>query len=113
MKYLWSIFLSCFLWLPLTPFMLDVAGAASNQLCIISNHDKMPVLMNEFHRADWMNDAPYPADGMMDNIHCLMTKDTHLNALGDIFDFHSEIDSIGDLLLTSGENLQTPCFVAW
>lgn len=41
-------------------------------------------------------------DGMMDDTHCVMTEDTHLNLLADVFDFHDSIMSIGDLLLDFG-----------
>jgi hypothetical protein len=51
--------------------------------------------------------------GMLDEVHCIMTPETHLNALADIFDFHDATYSIGDGLLTLGEWLGTFCMFIW
>ena len=40
---------------------------------------------------------------MTDETHCVMTSKTHLNWLADVFDFHQEIESVGDLLLGVGD----------
>ena len=52
--------------------------------------------------------------GMLDQVHCIMTPETHLNALADIFDFNQEgIYSIGDELLFLGDWLRFPCLLLW
>ena len=50
---------------------------------------------------------------MIDDVHCVMTPDTHLNALADIFDFHSATYSVGDGLLILGEWLQSFMPFVW
>lgn len=84
------------LWILALPVLLCGFGAGLNQIVIISNHDKMPVLVN---------DRKYSPQGMMDDIHVTMSNDTHLNALADIFDFHDETESIGDLLIDASQFL--------
>jgi hypothetical protein len=84
-----------------------LAGFVSNQLVLIANHDTFPVLMNGVVVARVM---PFGYD---DEGHVLMTSETHLNALGDIFDFHSGWLSIGDLLLDAGIWLKTFCPFVW
>jgi len=74
-------------------------GTASNQAVKIANHDKFPVLDNGYHYQ--VND-----DGMMDDEHCVMTSETRLNALADIFDFEGKTLSIGDMLLNLGDWLR-------
>ena len=41
--------------------------------------------------------------GMLDEVHCIMTDQTHLNFLADVFDMHDGIYSIGDFVLMLGE----------
>ena len=88
------------LWVLMISPGLRFVGMASNKLVLIANHDKMPVMTNPLKL---MNNGGADPDGMMDDIHCVMTKDTHLNALADIWDLHTETDSIGDLVATLGE----------
>jgi Family of unknown function (DUF5317) len=102
-----KIFLATYLWILLLPTACNFIGAASNQLVLISNHDKFPVLMNEVASARIMP-LGYDEEG-----HVLMTPQTHLNALADIFDFHNGWGSIGDLLIDAGTWLQTVCPFVW
>lgn len=104
------------LWILLLPFATFGLGAASNQLVLIANHDKFPVMVNQA-KIDHYNSeiaaavaagepAPDPIDpngGMIDDTHCVMTNKTHLNFLADVFDFHSAIYSVGDGLLYFGD----------
>ena len=100
--------------IPVLTFML---GLASNQVVLIANHDTFPVMVNgrklaQFEAAAAAKEPdfrfrPMPArveNGavMLDDIHCNMTKDTHLNALADIFDLKTAIYSVGDALLELG-----------
>lgn len=97
------------LWIVLLPYALVFLGAASNQAVIIANHDKFPVLINS--RALAQADAD--EDGMLDNEHCIMTKDTHLNFLADIFDMKDSYISVGDMLLSVGEWIGTFSIFVW
>jgi len=133
------------LWIPLLPVAIFGAGAASNQVVLIANHDKFPVIENSANTQrielaqyqEYQEDvavvndpAATPADkqeaakeaetiqimhdaGMLDSVHCLMTKQTHLNALADIFDFKDATYSIGDGLLYLGEWLRYSCWLLW
>lgn len=96
-----------YLYILIFPYFLCYLGAASNQLVLIANHDTFPVLMRGA-AATRIMPLGYDDEG-----HVLMTKDTHLNALGDIFDFHDGWESVGDLLLTAGLKLQDICFWVW
>ena len=112
---------SC-LWILLTPYAIFGFGVASNQAVLIANHDKFPVMLNarkidKMLSSDQEQDLltilgikpkaapiakiPDP-DGMLDDVHCVMTKSTHLNFLADVFDLGS-IYSIGDFTLYLGE----------
>jgi hypothetical protein len=97
------------LWVLLLPPTATFLGAASNQLVLIANHDKFPVMLNETSRAGFEPDA----NGMIDREHCVMTSETHLNFLADIFDFKDGLYSIGDLLLMLGEWLGAFCPFVW
>ena len=116
------------LWIPLIPIVLFLGGVASNQAVLIANHDRFPVLVNHTKLVNFEAETvetpfgsitvPRPAevddDGvvMIDDIHCVMTSDTHLNALADIFDFGG-IYSIGDFMLMLGQWLLEYSLVVW
>ena len=101
-----------------TPLLFTFLGAASNQIVLIANHDTFPVMVNDKKLVE-MTTPPKPAvqvvqafrstvtlkdDAvMLDDTHCVMTPDTHLNLLADIFDMKDAIYSIGDFLLMLGE----------
>jgi hypothetical protein len=98
-----------YLWVILLPVSCIFIGAVSNQIAMIANHDAMPVLANSIRF-----DGTQPDSGMMDKQHCVMTSDTHLNMLGDIFDFgRGGIESVGDLFLDFGEWLWTFAPYVW
>jgi hypothetical protein len=82
----------------LTPSVLTFIGAVSNQLVLIVNHGKFPVMASSALMAKMEPDA----DGMIDDGHCVMTDRTRLNFLADVFNFHNGIESIGDLLINAG-----------
>jgi Family of unknown function (DUF5317) len=97
------------IWILCLPFLVGGLGTISNQAVLIANHDKFPVLVDEYKRA--RNSGK---DGMIDDTHCIMTKDTHLNALGDIFDMRNEgTTSIGDILIDLGDWLKGICWWVW
>lgn len=96
------------LWIILLPACVTFVGAASNQAVLIANGDKFPVLINDVKQAQ----AEVTPSGMIDDTHCLMTRQTHLNALADIFDL-GNIYSIGDMLIEFGRWLGTFSFFVW
>jgi len=104
------------LWILLLPYAISFMGAASNQLVLNANGDTFPVRVNLAKAAKFTNgEAVTLPDGtvMLDETHCLMTAKTHLNWLADVFDFHQDIESIGDLLLGFGEWMQTFAPFVW
>ena len=91
-----------FVWILLLPVALIVLGAAMNQVAIIANHDAMPVLINSGKIS--VGDGTRVFDGreMLDPMHSVMNKNTHLKVLCDILDFQDGIYSIGDEFLLLG-----------
>ena len=105
---------SC-LWVLLAPWASLGLGIASNEAVLISNHDRFPVMMNPVKLDDLrgiQGQTTLPAD-MLDDVHCVMTKDTHLNSLADVFDFKDGIYSIGDGLTELGQWANEFCVIAW
>lgn len=113
---------------------MQFVGAASNQLVLVANHDRFPVMVNarklrEFEKRDRESSTvqaiaslrgiapPVPSpnddDGMIDDTHCVMTKDTRLNFLADWIDLHPAIYSPGDLLMDFGDFLGNYSFIFW
>jgi hypothetical protein len=100
------------------PVLLFGLGAASNQVVLQANHNRFPVLVNETKVREFNSEkvelgpmsitvvkpANVDSDGvvMIDDTHCVMTSETHLNFLADVFDL-GNIYSIGDFLLMLGE----------
>jgi len=115
MKKILAIFRASFLWLLLLPYILIYTGAASNQLVLIANGDKFPVMVNAYNIARFEAQEkqreitaadedfiPLPND-MLDSVHCIMTHQTHLNFLADVFDLKDGTYSIGDFGIIAGE----------
>ena len=113
---------SSFLWILLAPYAVTGLGIASNQAVLIANHDKFPVMVNPVKLDEFsgpkteidivavLTGKPSPTDATyIDDVHIVMTSDTHLNALADIFDFHSAIYSVGDFGLMLGEWMSGFC----
>lgn len=100
---------STYLWILILPVILYFTGAASNQLVLFVNNDKFPVMLNESK----IDSASPDKNGMIDELHCVMTPYTHLNALGDVFDFHDGEYSIGDLLLEFADWAWAFCPFVW
>jgi len=89
------------LWAILLPYALSFLGVALNQLVILENDGKFPVMMNP----KWYAQQQPDMTGMIDDVHCVMTSQTHLNLLADIFNFGG-IYSVGDLLIDAGKTTQ-------
>jgi hypothetical protein len=91
------------LWILLLPVGLIILGAALNQAAVIANHDAMPVQANEARVMMMSNDSVTVAGKtFFDPRHSVMTADTRLKVLCDVFDFGDSISSIGDLLIDFG-----------
>jgi len=103
MRALVSFLRATFLWVLLLPPTLFFVGATLNQLVLITNHDQFPVLMRDSAASRLM------PNGIDDEGHVLMSHSTHLNFLGDVFDFHEGWDSVGDLTMTLAGWLQGFC----
>lgn len=90
------------------PTLFVLLGAASNQAVLIANHDTFPVMLNKAtaQKIIAQQSVETPIENgdlvMLDETHCLMTNQTHLNLLADIFDMHNSTESIGDLSLDLG-----------
>lgn len=98
-----------FLWILLLPYALGFLGAASNQLVLVANHGKFPVMLNP----RWNTNQQPDSDGMIDDVHCVMSAETHLNLLSDIFNFHHGILSVGDLLLGWSDDMLPYTWGIW
>ena len=100
---------STFLWIILVPYGFYGIGAAMNQACLIANHDKFPVLLNASRAAQFADQ-----DGMIDDYHCVMTPESRLKFLGDVFTWgENSHSSIGDLLLDTGDYLDRYSMLIW
>lgn len=70
-------------------------------MVLVANHDRFPVMVNSVKLAGFTDG--HGTTDMLDSVHCVMTPQTHLNFLADIFDIRGEgIESIGDLAIDLG-----------
>src|SRR4051812_41957359 len=70
------------------PLLATITGAGMNQAVLIANGGKFPVMINEVWTAK--------LDGeFLDDYHCRMTAQTHLNFLADYITFHTVVMSPG------------------
>lgn len=116
------------------PLLFTVLGTVSNQAVLWANHDQFPVKWNDYKVAQYalgleieaataknpavalhaeFDLAALRAEGFIDDTHVVMSSKTHLNFLADIWDFHSETDSIGDLSLDLGNWLMSFAPFVW
>jgi len=96
------------LWLVLLPIALIHIGVGSNQLVLWANHDKFPVMVNEYEQSQMEL-----RDNMMDPVHCVMTNDTHLNFLADVINLHDRTASVGDMAIELGQWLMPYALGIW
>jgi hypothetical protein len=114
------------LYIVLAPFAIMGLGTVSNQAVLYTNNDTFPVRINPVKTLDWSNEGklikfvpaipgilPHGAVFINDNMHVVMTPQTHLNWLADIIDFHSHIYSIGDFAIELGDWLNGFAFYVW
>lgn len=96
-----------YLWIILLPIVFQGLGAGLNQAVLIANGDRFPVEINA------VQSKGASPDSMLDDVHCVMSRSTHLNALADIFDFHTATYSVGDGLINLGEWLWSFAPFVW
>ena len=120
-KYMLKFLRKTYLYVLALPLAFSLLGALSNQVVLYVNHDTFPVSVSKakvFEYSQELQEAAQSEDadtsaaaqvklvelehGMLDEVHCVMTDQTHLNWLADVFDFRHETDSIGDLSLDLG-----------
>jgi hypothetical protein len=121
------------LWIIALPVLIWCLGLTSNQIVLTANHDKFPVMWNDYKTADYVLSLEHKAlskdsrvaeqarfslealreEGFLDNKHVLMTSDTHFNFLADWIDLGNAVYSIGDFLLMGGENALEYAPIIW
>jgi hypothetical protein len=117
-----------YLYVYAVPIAILFLGIVSNQAVLIANHDTFPVLINDAKvtelTAHNQEEAkfrakigfPIPVTYPMlrdktvylDDIHVVMTPQTHLNALADVWDLGEGIFSVGDFALILGGDVLLP-----
>lgn len=105
------------LWIVALPMLCFFLGVASNQAVLVANHDKFPVMWNDAKVNLYKLEATKAAEGgnedaqvalallehgYLDDTHCLMTPETHLNFLADWIDMKSATYSPGDEAIELG-----------
>ena len=101
------------LWIIAIPVMLIMLGAFSNQLVLWANHDTFPVLANPIVVERMGGVLVFEGKSYLDFVHVVMTPQTHLNFLADVFDFGRAYLLVGDLLLDLGDYLMQYAFAIW
>lgn len=110
------------LYIFLLPIAIGFTGMTLNQAVLYANNDTFPVRINEQKFERWMtdedgvvHDPTILSDGtiMIDDVHCVMTDQTHLNFLADNFDLHRATVSVGDVLIMMGESGMGLAPYAW
>ena len=127
-------------WVIALPILFVALGALSNQVVLIANHDKFPVMVNNRKLQGFLRPAdeeeviksvtidgliqiplstlpvgkvrPYDPDGMIDNVHCIMSPSSRFKALADIWDLRA-IYSVGDGLILLGTWFLSFAQTAW
>ena len=119
------------------PLLSIALGTVSNQVVLWANFDKFPVMSNneKIHQSCQTPDRPkapkkdapsilkpQPAKDsdlcrnggiFLDDTHVIMTKDSKLKFLADIWDFHEVTYSIGDFFLMFAEWMLSWAPLAW
>lgn len=128
MKFLSNLRKFPYLWLIAVPVLSIFLGAASNQVVLVANHGKFPVMINDAFYAKFCT-IPPDADPeliamippiaclkggqMIDEVHSIMGPNSHLKLLSDIFPLGDAIYSVGDGLINFGSWMLTFSPIAW
>ena len=119
------------LWIVALPLLCWTLGLASNQAVLVANHDRFPVMWNDYKVSQYAQEINKVAEGddpeaakakfdlvalvehgYLDDTHIVMTEDTHLNFLADWIDLRNTY-SPGDVLLIAGEFGMTYSPIIW
>lgn len=118
------------------PILLILIGAGLNQLVLVANGGKFPVLLSEREQITWrvaaaeakcvkkvhlglfdeeqpICRAPDFNDQFLDDIHSVMGKNSRLKFLADWIKLGREIDSPGDLMIQFGTFLWPLTWPVW
>lgn len=99
---MWASFKRLKLYIVAIPVFCIVFGAGLNQIVMIANHDKFPVMVNrDKTKSEDIPEGLAPGD-MMDGEHVVMSDSDKLKFLADIFDL-GNIYSVGDGFIELGE----------
>lgn len=97
------------------PVLTFCLGVASNQVVLVANHGKFPVMINEVTQEKFctpspdINPASIPRNAcekggqFMDETHSVMGENSHLKVLSDIFPLGKQVYSIGDGFIFLGD----------
>lgn len=97
------------------PLLMFSMGVASNQLVLVANHGKFPVMINEVTQEEMCTaDVDIDPDSIpsnacdkggqfLDGTHSIMGPNSHLKILSDIFPLGGAVFSIGDAFIFLGE----------
>lgn len=109
------------------PVLLFGLGAGSNQIVLVANHGTFPVMVNKVDIVKMCHDAsdvPPVLQGIacttdgkggeyLDPVHVIMTPESRLKPLADIFNLGDGIYSIGDFLLMLSFGMVPFAPIAW
>jgi hypothetical protein len=115
------------------PLLLTLLGTGSNQLVLVANHDRFPVMWNDYKVTQYVltleetmagrdQKAALQArfdkiallqQGFIDDTHVVMSRHTHLNFLADWLDFHSGTYSPGDMAIWLGSAITGYAYFLW
>jgi Family of unknown function (DUF5317) len=91
----------------LLPTLILYIGVSLNKVVMAVNHGKMPVMLEPCDEKMFAEEEPFVT-------HRCMTRDTHLNFLGDWIVLRNVgIESLGDVLMDVGALGLSPCFWIW
>jgi hypothetical protein len=117
MKFLYRFFLNTFLWLLLIPIGMQFCGVLSNQTVRWANHGTFPVYINQALKEEMETSGRLFLSNddhlMIDQLHCVMTDQTHLNFMADVFLEGTDYVSIGDILQSYGKDLSPWILIIW
>lgn len=99
---MWATFKRLKLYILAIPAFCFLLGAGLNQVVMIANHDKFPVMVNQVRTRTEENPQGLQPGDMIDSEHVVMQDSDHFKYLADIFDFGS-IYSVGDGFSELGE----------
>lgn len=104
-----AVFITARVWMLVLPSAVYYSGFFMNQAVLVANSGKFPVLISDRQAKVWEFDN----EGMKDNAHCRMTRETRLNWLADWVNLQKVVYSPGDILLSLGALMNQFAGVIW